>query len=155
MLGVEITAASPFDWASQVALVVKNPTAKAGDLRDTGSIPGSGRAPGGGVAAHSSTLAWTIPWTEEPGRLPSIGSQSQTQLKQLSLLHVTAECVCVCVCKRRTQRHKWLPWGRSQSCPVGASWLWSLRHTASSASALCFGSEVLISAGPVYRAVAG
>ena len=97
MLGVEITAASPFDWASQVALVVKNPAAKAGDLRDTGSIPGSGRAPGGGVAAHSSTLAWTIPWTEEPGRLPSIGSQSQTQLKQLSLLQVTAECVCVCV----------------------------------------------------------
>ena len=30
-----------------------------------------------GVATHSSILAWRIPWTEEPGRLESIGSQSQ------------------------------------------------------------------------------
>ena len=35
-------------WASQVALVVKNPPANAGDARDVGSIPGSGRCPGGG-----------------------------------------------------------------------------------------------------------
>ena len=27
------------------------------------------------VATHSSTLAWKIPWTEKPGRLPSMGSQ--------------------------------------------------------------------------------
>ena len=33
--------------ASQVALVVKNLPAKAGDIRDAGSIPGSGRSPGG------------------------------------------------------------------------------------------------------------
>ena len=26
------------------------------------------------MAAHSSTLAWKIPWTEEPGGLPSMGS---------------------------------------------------------------------------------
>ena len=32
-------------WASQVALVVKNPLANAGDTRDTGSIPGLGRFP--------------------------------------------------------------------------------------------------------------
>ena len=31
-----------------------------------------------GMATHSSILAWRIPWTEEPGRLQSIGSQSQT-----------------------------------------------------------------------------
>ena len=30
------------------------------------------------VATHSSTLAWKIPWTEEPGRLQSMGSQSWT-----------------------------------------------------------------------------
>ena len=35
-------------WGSQVALVVKNPPASAGDTRDMGSIPGSGRSPGGG-----------------------------------------------------------------------------------------------------------
>ena len=34
--------------ASQVVLVVKNPPARAGDVRDMGSIPGSGRSPGGG-----------------------------------------------------------------------------------------------------------
>ena len=36
------------NWASQVVLVVKNPPAKARDVRDVGSIPGSGRSPGGG-----------------------------------------------------------------------------------------------------------
>ena len=35
--------------ASQVALVVKNPPASAGDIRDAGSIPGLGRSPGGGL----------------------------------------------------------------------------------------------------------
>ena len=35
-------------WASQVALVVKNPPDNAGDLRDSGSILGLGRFPGGG-----------------------------------------------------------------------------------------------------------
>ena len=34
--------------ASQVVLVVKNPPANAGDIRDMGSIPGSGRSPGEG-----------------------------------------------------------------------------------------------------------
>ena len=29
-----------------------------------------------GIAAHSGTLAWRIPWTEEPGGLQSIGLQS-------------------------------------------------------------------------------
>ena len=35
-------------WASQVAPVVKNPPANAGDIRDSDSIPGLGRSPGGG-----------------------------------------------------------------------------------------------------------
>ena len=35
-------------WASQVALEVKIPPANAGDIRDAGSIPESGRFPGGG-----------------------------------------------------------------------------------------------------------
>ena len=42
---------------------------------DPGSIPGSGRSPGEGNGNHSSTLAWKIPWTEEPCRLQSMGSQ--------------------------------------------------------------------------------
>ena len=32
------------------------------------------------MTTHSSTLAWKIPWTEEPGRLHSMGSQGWTQL---------------------------------------------------------------------------
>ena len=32
------------------------------------------------MATHSSILAWKIPWTEEPGGLQSMGSQSQTRL---------------------------------------------------------------------------
>ena len=36
------------------------------------------------MATHSSTLAWKIPWMEEPGGLPSMGSQSRTRLKRLS-----------------------------------------------------------------------
>ena len=33
-----------------------------------------------GMATHSSILAWRIPWTEEPGELLSMGSQSWTGL---------------------------------------------------------------------------
>ena len=38
-----------------------------------------------GTATHSSILAWRNPWTEEPGGLQSMGSQSQTRLKKLSM----------------------------------------------------------------------
>ena len=40
-----------------------------------------------GMTTHSSILAWRIPWTEEPGRLSSIGSQSWTQQYRLSIQH--------------------------------------------------------------------
>ena len=36
------------------------------------------------MAPHSSTLAWKIPWTEEPGRLQSMGSQSRTRLSDFT-----------------------------------------------------------------------
>ena len=63
--------------------MVKNPPANAGDagfslggedplekeMATLYSIPEKAMAP------HSSTLAWKIPWTEEPGRLRSMGSQ--------------------------------------------------------------------------------
>ena len=55
--------------------VVKNLPAKAGDMSLT---PGSGRSLGGGNGNHSNILAWKIPWTEEPSRPQSKGSQSQT-----------------------------------------------------------------------------
>ena len=52
-----------------MVLVVKNTPANAGDLRDVGSTPGSGRSLEEGMATHSNIHAWRIPWTEEPGRL--------------------------------------------------------------------------------------
>ena len=55
--------------ASQVAPVVKNPPANAGDSRDIGSIPGLGRFPGEGNGNPLHMVAWEIPRTEEPGRL--------------------------------------------------------------------------------------
>ena len=36
------------------------------NVGDLGSIPGSGRSPGEGMATHSSIFAWKIPWTEGP-----------------------------------------------------------------------------------------
>jgi len=41
--------------------VVKNLTANAGDTRDAGSVPESGRSLEEGMATHSSFLAWRIP----------------------------------------------------------------------------------------------
>ena len=55
--------------------MVKNPPVNAGDIRNVGLVPGWGRSPGGGLATHSSILAWRIPWAEGPGGLQSTGSQ--------------------------------------------------------------------------------
>ena len=57
-------------------LVVKNPPTKVGredPLEES-------------MATHSSTLAWRMPWTEEPAELPSTGLQSLTRLKWLRAL---------------------------------------------------------------------
>ena len=62
-------------WASQVALVVKNLPANAGDIRDVGLIQEDPVEED--MATHSSILAWEIPWTEESGWLQSMGLQSQ------------------------------------------------------------------------------
>ena len=51
----------------------KESVCNGGDGGDVGLIPGLGRPPGEGNAAHSSIPAWEIPWTEEPDRLQSMG----------------------------------------------------------------------------------
>ena len=55
--------------------VVKNQSANAGGARDVGLMPGSGRSLEKEMAPHSRTLAWKIPWTEEPGGLQFMGLQ--------------------------------------------------------------------------------
>ena len=72
-------------WGSQVALVVKNLPANAGDVREAGSIPGWGRSPGGG---NGNPLLYSC--LENPidrgAWLATVQSviNSQTQLKRLS-----------------------------------------------------------------------
>ena len=60
----------------QVALVVKNPPANAGDIRDMGLIPGLGRSPGGG---HGNPFQYSWPGEAHGQRslagLQSMGSQ--------------------------------------------------------------------------------
>ena len=120
-----------FMLASQVTLV-KNLLASAGDARDVGSIPRSGKSPTGGngyplqysclenpmgrvvaqtvkhlstmwetqirslgredplekeMAIHSGTIAWKVPWTEEPGRLQSMGSEFDTTMQLIKHTH--------------------------------------------------------------------
>ena len=58
-----------------MAQLVKNLSASAGDAKDLGSIPWSGRSPGEGNGNHSSTLAWKISRVEKPGGLQSMGLQ--------------------------------------------------------------------------------
>ena len=69
-----------------MVLVVKNPPANAGDVRDTGSIPGSGRSPG---EEHGNPLQYSslenlmdrgAGWATVHGV-----AKSQTQLKRLSM----------------------------------------------------------------------
>ena len=60
------------------------------------------------MATHSNTLAWRIPWTEEPGGLQSMGSQSRTRLSDFtSSLHM-------CSREREREREKELS-GRAES----------------------------------------
>jgi len=49
-----------------VAVVVKNLPVNAGDIKDVGLTPVSGRSLEVEMATHSSILVWRIPWTEEP-----------------------------------------------------------------------------------------
>ena len=63
--------------------MVKNPPANAG-AADSNS--GSADPLEEAVAAHSSIPAWEIPWTEKPGGLQSLGSQSRTRVSTHTLV---------------------------------------------------------------------
>ena len=47
------------------------------------------------MATHSSIFTWEIPWTEEPGRLQSMGLQSQTRLSDKADTHPTRSYVAI------------------------------------------------------------
>ena len=70
---LEMINSSRDNGASQVALVIKNPPASAGGIRQEGLIPELGRSPGGRHGNPLQYSYWRILWTEEHGGLQSIG----------------------------------------------------------------------------------
>ena len=59
-----------------MALVIKNPSANVGDIKDAGSIFESGRSLEEGMAIHSSIFAWGNPMDREAWQaIQSMGSQ--------------------------------------------------------------------------------
>ena len=59
--------------------MVKNPPANAEDIETLVQSLRQEDPLEEGMATHSSVLAWRMPWTEEPGRLQSIGSHRVRQ----------------------------------------------------------------------------
>ena len=75
-----------FLWASQVVLVVKNPPANAGDIKDAGSISVSGRSPGEGHGNPLQYSCWQNPTHRGAWQATVHGvANSWTGLKQLSM----------------------------------------------------------------------
>ena len=67
-----MTATSEAEWPSLMAQMVKRlSTVREARVRSLGREDLLEKE----MAIHSSTIAWKIPWTEEPGRLQSMGSQ--------------------------------------------------------------------------------
>ena len=74
-----------YEWSFPGGKVVKNPPANAGSTRDMGSIPSWEDPLEKEMATHSSVLVWKTSWTEEFGRLQSMGSQSPWGHKELDI----------------------------------------------------------------------
>ena len=74
--------------ASQVVLVVKNPPANGGDVREAGSIPGLGRSPGGGLGNPLQYSCLENPM-DRGARWATVhrAAKSQIPLKRLSMQH--------------------------------------------------------------------
>ena len=112
-----------------MALVVKNPLANAGDTRDMGSIPGSGRSPGVGngsyssmllfllllqwlLLAHSSILAWKFQGQRRLAGHRPLGCGELSMTEQLST-HTLLFLICVSLSSHRVSQGlssiKWHP----------------------------------------------
>ena len=95
-----------FSWASQVALVVKNPYANAGDLRDMCSIPGLERSPGRG---NSNPLQYS--WLENPmdrgAQQATVHSvtESRAQLKWLGM-HTYSELLIFSYRSKKSEQNR-------------------------------------------------
>ena len=91
------------------------------------------------MAPHSSTLAWKIPWTEEPGRLQSMGLLGVSDTTERLPFHYSLSCIgegngnplqCSCLENPRDGGAWWAPvYGVSQSRT-------QLKHLSSSSSSV-------------------
>ena len=106
----------PFPWLRTLPI-------NAGDLKDVVRSLGQENLLEKETAAHSSTLAWRIPWTEEPGELQSTGSHgvghdwsdlAHTPGAQLPQRRTTAKC---------GEKSSWTMWGGRDG--RGSALLWS------------------------------
>ena len=92
---IEMFASQKFTklWTSLVAQKVKSlPTMQKTRVRSLGrEVPLEKE-----MVAHSSTLAWKIPWMEEPGRLQSMGSQ-RVGHNWVTSLHYGFVCLMFCI----------------------------------------------------------
>ena len=96
-------------WASQVALVVKNTPANARDVRDTSSIPGSGRSPG---REHGNPVWYSClenPMDRGAWQATVHGvAKSWTQLKRLSMhVHLSHGSLCHVAERMKDGFRKW------------------------------------------------
>ena len=91
-----ITDDIPWWTASQVAPVVRNPSANAGDARDMSSIPGSGRSLEKEMVTHSSVLPWKVSRTEEHGGLQFMRLQRAGHDWAHTLYTASGQYMCSC-----------------------------------------------------------
>ena len=113
---------------------VKNLPANAGDARDTSSVPGSGRSPGGGNATHSSILAWRIPMDRGAWRAIVLGPQrvrhnsthAVVQSLQVRKLSITRFIILLVTGRARFEPVPVHP--KAQALSV--SWYWALWEVA-------------------------
>ena len=102
------------------------------NARGLGSVPGLGRSPGEGMTTHSDILAWRIPWTEEPGRLDSMGLQrvwhdGMTNIHndlQVKVQNHNYVCINLIVSDTALKILCASPSHLSSPLPLGSSWVW-------------------------------
>ena len=100
-------------FKTQVLLVVKDPTAKAGDTTDTGSVPGWGRSPGEGNGNPLQYSCLEIPMDWEPGRFQFMGHKESDTIDptdtytHICLIQEKAEVRIVVTVQDRVRENMW------------------------------------------------
>ena len=89
-----LRTAKLFLSASQVPLDIKNLPAKAGDIRDLGSIPGLGRSPGGGNGNTLQNSCLENPMDREAWQATVHGVSKSQTTKQLTHTHTHTHTNC-------------------------------------------------------------